>query len=119
MKSVVLIAAGSEATEANEEIKGLATGLAVYLDGCYDRVACAFMIHAEPDVTTAIAGEVAVGARELVCFPYFLMATPEWAHQLPSLVEQARREHPEVTITLERYLGAQRALPRMLAQLLP
>ncbi len=119
MKTVILIASGSEAVAANEEVKGVATGLAAHLDGRYDRVACAFMAHGEPGVSAAIDGEIAVGARELVCFPYFLMATPAWSTALPALVEQARRDHPEATITLERYLGAQRAMPRLLAQLLP
>lgn len=119
MKSVLLIAGGSETVEANEEVKGLATGLAAHLDGRYDRVACAFMAHGQPGVREAIAGEVGIGARELVCFPYFLTATPDWAQALPGIVEQARHDHPDVTITLERYLGAQRAMPRLVAQLLP
>lgn len=119
MKSVILIAGGSERAEANEEIKGIATGLAAHLEGRYDRVACAFLSQAEPGVVEAIAGEVEVGARELVCFPYFLTATSEWSDTLPAVVEQARQDHPDVTITLERYLGAQRAMPRLVAQLLP
>jgi sirohydrochlorin ferrochelatase len=119
MKSVILIAGGSDTVEANEEVRGLATGLAAHLDGRYDRVACAFMAHAQPTVADAIAGEAGEGARELVCFPYFLTATPSWAQDLPAMVEQARRDHPDVTITLERYLGAQRAMPRLVAQLLP
>lgn len=119
MKSVILIADGSESEEANEEVKGLATGLAAHLDGRYDRVACAFMAHGDPGVTDAIEGEIGLGARQLVCLPYFLTATPDWSRELPRLVEQARQDHPEITITLERYLGAQRAMPRLLAQLIP
>lgn len=119
MKSVIVIAGGSETAQANEEVKGLTTGLAAHLEGRYDRVACAFLRHTDPGVSETIAGEVAAGARELVCFPYFLTATADWSTTLPSLIDQARQDHPESTITLERYLGAQRAMPRLMAQLLP
>lgn len=119
MRSLLIIAHGSRREDSNEEIRALATAVSARLDGRYDRCGCAFLELAEPDIPSAIAGEVAAGAHEVVCFPYFLSAGRHVTVDIPALVEVARGAHPSVRISLERYLGAQRAMAPFVAEAVP
>lgn len=119
MRSLLILAHGSRREASNDEIRGLATAVAARLDGRYDRCACAFLELAEPDISTAIAREVAAGAVEVVCFPYFLSAGRHVVKDVPAVVERSREAHPGVRITLERYLGAQQAMAALIAEAVP
>lgn len=119
MKSLLIVAHGSRREASNEEVRGLSTAVSARLDGRYDRCACAFLELAEPDIPGAIAREVEAGATEVVCFPYFLSAGRHVVEDVPALVEAARRRHPAVRITLERYLGAQNAMAALIADAVP
>ena len=119
MRSVLILAHGSRREASNEEVRGLATAVAARLDGRYDRCGCAFLELAQPSIPEAIAREVEAGATEVVCFPYFLSAGRHVVEDVPELVEAARRDHPGVRITLERYLGAQHAMAALIADVLP
>jgi len=119
MKSLIIIAHGSRREASNDEVRGLATAVAARMDGRYDRVACAFLELATPDIPTAIEREVTVGAREIVCFPYFLSAGRHVVEDVPGFVEAARERFPEVRISLERYLGAQPAMAELICEAVP
>lgn len=119
MRSLIIIAHGSRREASNEEIRALSTAVSACLDGRYERCRCAFLELAEPDIGSAINEEVAAGAREVVCFPYFLSAGRHVAEDIPAIIEAARREHPQVRVSLERYLGAQRAMAGLIADSVP
>lgn len=119
MKSLLIIAHGSRRERSNDEIRGLATAIAARMDGRYDRVGCAFLELATPDIPAAIEREVGAGAHEVVCFPYFLSAGRHVVEDVPALVEAARQRFPDVRIALERYLGAQPAMAEFICAAVP
>lgn len=119
MRGLLLIAHGSEQVRVNDELRELSSTLAAGLDGRYDRIACAFLAHAEPSLVAAVDREVAAGIRELVCLPYALFADAAIVRDIPRQLEAARSRHPELVLRLERYLGAQPGLVRALLGIVP
>ncbi|MFB4202482.1 Sirohydrochlorin cobaltochelatase [wastewater metagenome] len=119
LRSLLILAHGSRREASNDEVRGLATAVAARMDGRYDRVGCAFLELAEPDIAAAIEREIEVGCDEIVCLPYFLSAGRHVAEDIPAIIEAARERHPGVRVSLERYLGAQNRLAALIADVVP
>ena len=106
MRTLILVAHGSRREASNQEIRDLTEALARQAGERFDRVSCAFLELAEPSIPDAIEQALAGGAAEVVVLPYFLSVGRHVAEDIPVLVEDKRREHPDAQIKLAPYLGA-------------
>lgn len=90
---IVIVDHGSRRRESNEML--LAAVAALKSSSGYPIVEAAHMEIAEPDVATAYHRCVQQGARRVIVFPYFLSPGKHWKQDIPALVAEAARQHPE------------------------
>ncbi|GAB4464298.1 MAG: hypothetical protein OHK0029_34080 [Armatimonadaceae bacterium] len=74
-----------------------------------------FMECNEPSIPEAIDRCVAAGAEVVTAVPYFLHTGTHVCDDLPTLLEEARERHPEVTFYMGDYIGLSPALTQILA----
>ncbi|WP_445400844.1 sirohydrochlorin chelatase [Zobellella sp. An-6] len=106
MKGFILVAHGSRRAAANDEIAAFSHALAEVMSDKFALVGHGFWELAEPSLEQAIDSQVAAGARDIRLFPYFLAQGKHVVKDLPSVLEQKRKQYPSVTITLLPHLGA-------------
>lgn len=116
-RALLLVAHGSRLPEANTEVAELTDRLREAAGGRYEIVTHAFLEIAEPDIPTGIDVCVAQGAAQLWVLPYFLAAGRHVRDDVPALLDQARKRHPQATIYLCKHLGAGAGLPEFLMRL--
>jgi sirohydrochlorin ferrochelatase len=117
VRALLLVAHGSRREESNEEVRRLGQVLASYAGDRFHRVSCGFLEYATPGVVDGIGDCVAAGAREVVVLPYFLSAGKHVSEDIPQLVDQARRAHEGVAITLAPYVGSAAGLVQAILSL--
>jgi sirohydrochlorin ferrochelatase len=83
--------------------------------GVFGAVKVGFMECNQPTIPEAIAACVAVGATRVIAVPYFLHVGTHVADDLPTLVEQARRDYPDVEFALGPYIGKSQYVSAILA----
>jgi sirohydrochlorin cobaltochelatase len=81
------------------------------------QVACAYLELTEPDLPTTTRQLVAQGAQHLTVVPMFLGVGRHAREDLPVLVEDMRREHPDVVIQLQPAVGENPQLVSLLAHI--
>ena len=113
-RAVILLDHGSREPDANTQLDALALLLAARLPG--RRVATAHLTLAAPSLAEAAADCSSTGAREIVVVPCFLAPGRHVQEDLPRLVAELRRRHPEVAFKLAAPLGAHPALADALAE---
>ncbi|KAF1022165.1 MAG: Sirohydrochlorin cobaltochelatase [Paracidovorax wautersii] len=79
-------------------------------------VACAYLELMQPDLATACAHAVAQGARDVAILPMFLGRGRHAREDLPELVAQQQRAHPQVRFELRTALGEDPAMVEAIAQ---
>ena len=113
MKALLLIAHGSRAASANEEIGRLAERVDASCGGDYAAVVAAFLEMAEPNIHQGVARCVELGADEITVVPYFLAAGRHVMRDIPAEIECARAGHPQIRIEIGGYVGASDAMPEL------
>lgn len=78
-------------------------------------VAPGYLEITDPDIPTAIDEAVATGVDRVVVLPYFLHPGNHTGRDIPEAVEAARIRHPDATIDLADFFGADPALVATLA----
>lgn len=116
MRVLLVLAHGSRRHGSNQEIRHLSGRLVELLGERYARVTPAFLELAEPSIPAAIDEAVSAGAGEVVLFPYFLSAGRHVAEDIPRLVAEARRRHPQARLELRPYLGELPGLIQLIAE---
>lgn len=97
-KTLILLAHGSRAPEAREELSDLAVRLEAAAGG--PSVRGAFLSLGEPDLAEACRAAVADGAREIDVLPLFLFSGKHMLGDIPFQVESLRRTHPGLSLRL-------------------
>ncbi len=110
-RHLLIVAHGSRRPASNEEVRQLAERVRELRSPGIDHVESAFLELAEPDIPAGLERCVALGAREIVLFPYFLAAGTHVVEDIPDAVAAFRAGHPEVTVRITGHLGASEALP--------
>ena len=105
MKALLLIAHGSRREPSNEEVRRLAGEISDKAEE-YDLVDCAFLELAEPDIVTGGECLIRQGATEITAMPYFLVAGRHVVTDVPGEIERLQEKHPDVSIRISPYLGA-------------
>ena len=80
-------------------------------------VRCAYLELDQPDLATAAAELIGLGARILTIVPMFLGAGRHAREDLPALVHQLRHAHPGVALRLQSAVGEDARLLDLLADI--
>ena len=110
--AIIVFAHGSPVAEANQEIARLAEEVSRRAQCPAD---CAFLEVAQPDLATAVARAVGMGAERIVVVPYFLTMGVHVREDLPRLIEQQKALFPQLEILVGQSLEG---LPHMAEMIL-
>ena len=116
MKGFLLVAHGSRLQQSNDEIIALRQKLQARSDQ-FDWLDIAFLELTPPKLDEQIDSAVNAGVTELLIFPYFLAAGYHVQSDLPDIIEQARKRHPALQVTLLPHLGARDELVSLILTL--
>lgn len=111
-EAVLLIGHGSRREKSNEQVRTLADGLEQRLGVPVD---AGFLELAEPSIADAIAG-LASAVSRITVVQLSLFAASHVKADVPLAIEQARTEHPDVTIHNGRHLGIHPAIVDLLEE---
>lgn len=115
--ALLLVAHGSRISESNDEVRRLTESVRAQAGAHFDVVECAFLELAEPSIPDGIERLIAAGADHITALPYFLAAGRHVSEHIPAELDQKRRQHPEVQITMAPYFGAAETIPHLLLSL--
>jgi sirohydrochlorin ferrochelatase len=111
-RHLLIVAHGSRRVASNDEVRALAQRVRDLRSPGIDHVEAAFLELAEPSIPAGLERCVALGAREIIVFPYFLAAGTHVAVDIPEAVLEFSERHPQVNVRLVRHLGAVAGMPR-------
>jgi len=106
MKGLLLVAHGSRLKQSNEEIIKLAEQIAKNASKEFGLTDCAFLQYADPDIPKQLENYVAKGVTDITVFPYFIAAGVHVIKDIPDMLEQFNKKHPQITIRLTGHLGS-------------
>lgn len=116
MQALLIIAHGSRRPESNDEIRALAAKVATQSGDAYGYVGSAFLELAGPSIPDGIQQCIDQGASTVTIMPFFLSAGRHVVTDVPELVREKQREHPEVQMRMAPYLGVSRLMPELILQ---
>jgi sirohydrochlorin ferrochelatase len=111
-RHLLIVAHGSRRAASNDEVRDLAERVRALRSPGIDHVEAAFLELSEPSIPDGLERCVALGAGEIIVFPYFLAAGTHVAVDIPEAVEAFRERHPQVHVRLASHLGAVASMPR-------
>lgn len=114
MKALLIIAHGSRNETANDEVCRLAESIAHHAGPLFDEVAHAYLEIADPRVDVAIGHLLKAGVTEIKVFPYFLASGTHVASDIPRLIDEAGKMHPQTEFSILPYLGALQEIPGLI-----
>jgi sirohydrochlorin ferrochelatase len=106
-QAVILIGHGSRAAGADDDMERIAGGLRAAAGGRI--VAVCRMAHGT-SFDEAFERCVGQGAKTVIVIPYFLHFGVHLRQDIPEILREAVRKHPEVRLVLGRHLGYDDAL---------
>mgnify|MGYP002038302208 CR=1 FL=1 len=71
----------------------------------FDLILPAFLELAEPKILQQVQCAVEQGAKHIALFPYFLAPGRHLVEDLPAILEQCQRAHPNITFDLMPHLA--------------
>ncbi len=80
-------------------------------------VACAYLELTEPDLPTTAAMMIARSIHHIVIVPMFLGVGRHAREDLPVLVQQLQKDHPDVHFELRRAIGEEPQLTQAMANI--
>ena len=107
MKALVIIAHGSRNLGSNQEIENLIVELNS-TNSTFDLTAHAFLELTQPDIPFALESVISQGARHVFVLPYFLARGNHVESDIPKLIDEAAKTHPDVVARLKEYAEAMR-----------
>lgn len=106
MKSLILIAHGSRLPQSNDEVRDLSEALRKRVGQDFERVDCAFLELAAPDIPEAIDAAAAAGSDTIYLLPYFLNSGRHVAEDIPGIIADKQRQYPELELVQTPILGS-------------
>ncbi len=116
MQALLIVAHGSRRPESNDEIRALALKAAAQSGDTYGFVGSAFLELAEPSIPDGIQQCIDQGAAIVTIMPFFLSAGRHVVTDVPELVREKQREHPNVQMRMAPYLGVSSLMPGLILQ---
>lgn len=115
MKAILLIDHGSRREAANNMLECMAN-LVQQLAGTGVIVRFAHMELAEPTIDDGFAQCVHAGATEVIAFPYMLSPGRHATSDIPGMVEDAARAHPQVSFSVTPAFGVHEKLAEVVLE---
>jgi sirohydrochlorin cobaltochelatase len=115
LRGIVLFAHGSRDPLWRIPIEAVAAQISARQPGSLVR--CAYLEICEPDLAAATDELVAAGATALRIFPLFLGVGKHAREDLPDLIDQVRRSHPDVPVELLQAAGEYAQMTALLADI--
>ncbi|MEN9374680.1 MAG: hypothetical protein RIR79_2232 [Pseudomonadota bacterium] len=113
--AIILFAHGSRDPLWHKPMEAVQAQLAVQAP--YTQVECAYLELSTPDLPTAVQKLVDAGAKTISIVPLFLGVGKHAREDLPQLVADLRRQHPQITFTLKSAVGEDTRLIALLADI--
>lgn len=104
-QGILILGHGSKRPEANEVFTKIVEMIKGKVRGG-ERVACAFLQFAQPDIPTAVASLYEAGIREVLVMPLFLYPGNHIVEDIPALLQEEEEKYPGLCFTMTTYLGA-------------
>ncbi len=117
IKALVLTAHGSRREASNEEVKKLTDSIADQVKDEFPVVEAGFLDIAQPSIVEAIGRCIERGATDIRLIPYFLSAGRHVQQDIPSEVDKARNNHPDISITILPHIGGAPGLGELICGL--
>ena len=115
MKAILLIDHGSRRDAANEMMDCMAH-LVQAMAGADVVVRYAHMELAEPSISAGVQSCVDAGATELIVFPYMLSPGKHSTRDIPRIVGEATRRHPDLRVRVTPAFGVHAKLAEVIAE---
>jgi len=112
-RAVILIGHGSRAAGADDDMEKIAAGLREKSGGIVET--CRMSGRGIP-FDGAFEWCVRRGAKEIIVLPYFLHFGVHLREDIPEILREKVRKHPEVRLVLGKHLGYDDALVNLLAK---
>lgn len=116
MRALLIVSHGSRRQQSNDEVNDLAQNLGLHLNDVFDVIHSAFLEIATPSIPEGIDKCVDLGADSITVLPYFLAAGRHVAEDIPSIVDEARKKYPEISINISCHIGAFEQMPWLISQ---
>ena len=102
---IVIVDHGSKRDESNAMLVRVVKLFSDKYSGQYEIVEPAHMELAEPSIATAYRKCVEKGAENIIICPFFLSRGKHWKEDIPSLADEAAKEHPNTKYHVALPLG--------------
>lgn len=112
-RAVILIGHGSRAVGADDDMERIAEGLRAKLGGI---VATCRMSGRGIPFDEAFDECVRLGAKKVIVLPYFLHFGVHLREDIPEILRENGRKHPEVRLVMGKHLGYDDALVTLVAK---
>ncbi len=113
---ILLIAHGSRANLANEEVAALANQLAEET-GTHVEVAFLDKI-AQPNIPEMIDKIAASGTQKIIVLPYFLNTGMHVQRDIPEIVSASQKKYPQLAISIKEHFGSSGHVLELLKKIL-
>ncbi|MEZ0344854.1 MAG: precorrin-8X methylmutase, partial [Caldimicrobium sp.] len=115
MEKFLIVLHGSPKKEANTWDQFLSL-LAATFGRPREDFALAFLQFGEPDVKSALEALIKKGAKRIIVHPFFLSAGLHVTKDIPEILEEVKREIPEVEIIYTKPLGIHEKLAEIVKE---
>ena len=106
MNALLLVAHGSRRQQSNDEVTLLAEKLRESCHQDYTIVHSGFLELASPSIPEGIENCIKDGATRVTVLPYFLNSGRHVVEDVPEIVADATKQHPDIDIVIAPHLGA-------------
>ncbi len=105
MKALLIVAHGSRREKSNEEVRNLTNSIKNSDIKEYQSVSCAFLELTTPLMQDKMVEMVKKGVKEVTVFPYFISEGHHVTKDLPEIIEQVKKDHPNLLVNTVPHLG--------------
>ncbi len=101
--AVIILGHGSRSEGADEAVRRVVAE--ARKRGSHKIVEYAFLQYVDPAPHEALEECIRQGAGKVVIVPFFLQPGAHVTKDLPNFVEKAKRQHPDIAITVTEFVG--------------
>jgi len=113
--AVIILGHGSRSGGADETVKRVAAE--VRKSGCHALVEHAFLQYTTPTPQNVIENCIRQQVQKIVIVPYFMQSGAHVTRDIPELVDEARKQHPDLDIVVTDYVGAHPLMAKIVEDL--
>ncbi|MGB5604385.1 MAG: CbiX/SirB N-terminal domain-containing protein [Gammaproteobacteria bacterium] len=106
MNALLLVAHGSRLEQSNDEVSLLSDKLRASCHDDYTIVRTGFLELATPSIPDGIEQCISDGATRITVLPYFLNSGRHVVEDVPEIVADVSKQHPDIEIVVAPHLGA-------------